>query len=907
MLPQAWGLLMKQYSRFFAMVLALLATAGAAVAEIPAGRLGAGVRPLHYALELRILPEEPGFSGVAEIEIELAAPVSEIYLHGNGLQVSSATLQMAGGASHAARFEQVDPSGVARLAFERPVQAGRGQLRIEYSASFGKAGEGLYRSVVGADSYAFTQFQPIDARRMFPGFDEPGFKTPFDITVTTRAANAVIGNTPVKKETDAGDGLKRVQFETTLPLPTYLVALAVGPLDVVAAKPIPPNAVRDRPLPLRGVATRGKGPQLAYALDNTAKIVSYLEEYFAVPFPYPKLDLIASPDFGGGMENAGAIVYGDPRLLIAPDASFEQRRNFGAIHAHEIAHQWFGDLVTPKWWDDIWLNESFANWMSFKAGNDWQPALRLDIVPALQTPAAMELDSRIAARQIRQPVTRNADIGSAFDGITYLKGGAVLGMVESWLGEEAFREGIRTHMRRFPNAVADVEDFMASLAEGSHRSDVVPVFRSFIDQPGVPLVTARLRCEGGSAVLDVEQSRFLPVGSRGDPKRQWQIPVCVRYPAATGIARQCTLLTEPRATVKLDTDGCPSFVMPNAGGAGYYRFALDETGWRALTANLGALGETEALAAADSFSAAYQADRLSTEAFLAAVSALAHSPYPQVALAPGRDLVRVRDYLAPAAARDAVTAFMRETYAPRLAALGPAAQAAPGADAAVVEKTMLRTNLVRFLALEAGDTAVRAELAGQARRYIGFGKPGAGLDRSAVTPALVEVALAVGVQEGGRPFADALVERMLASDDIQFRSQAAVALGSTDDPQVGDFVRGLLLDERLRAREPTTIAFALARRPTQRRATFDWFRKNHEEFIGNMSHFAHRFLPTIAGGFCTRAERDEVEAFFTPLLGRLAGAERSLAETLEGIELCTALVEAKREEVAEYFDDRSVE
>ena len=384
----------------------------------PAGRLGTDVRPLAYRLELQILPDKAEFYGTAAIDVEIAAPARVIHLHGNGLKVKTATYSRGPGSDQAGRYAQVDPSGVAQLEFADPVPAGRGTLRIEYTGPYGKGGEGLYKSEIAGDAYTFTQFQPIDARRMFPGFDEPGFKTPFDIAVTTRTANAVVGNTPVRGERPAGAGLKRVEFVTTLPLPTYLIALAVGPLDIVEGAPVPPNGARKSPLPLRGVATRGKGPRLRYALENTHAMVLYLEDYFAVPFPYPKLDLIASPDFGGGMENAGAIIYGDPRLLLADDASVAERRGFGGIHAHELAHQWFGDLVTPKWWDDIWLNESFANWMGFKAGNAWQPALRFDVVPALQTPAAMELDSRIAARQIRQPVDRNADIGSAFDAIT---------------------------------------------------------------------------------------------------------------------------------------------------------------------------------------------------------------------------------------------------------------------------------------------------------------------------------------------------------------------------------------------------------------------------------------------------------------------------------------------------------
>jgi alanyl aminopeptidase len=890
-----------------ALAAALPATGALAIndaPEAPAGKLGSDVRPLHYRLDLEIDPASPGFSGIVAIDVDIRSPSNVIYLHGNNLAVTAVTLSGPDGLTRNATYEQVDSTGVARLTFADQLPTGRSTLYFVYTATFGRGGEGLYQSVVGDDSYVFTQFQPIDARRMFPGFDEPGFKTPFDIAVTTGTANAVIGNTPILSEAPAGIGRKRVSLATTLPLPTYLIALAVGPFDVVEAPPLPASAVRKQPLPLRGVATRGKGPRLRYALDNTAAIVSYLENYFGVAFPYPKLDLIASPDFGGGMENAGAIVYGDPRLLIADDASFEQRRGFGGIHAHELAHQWFGDLVTPKWWDDIWLNESFANWMGFKAANAWQPSLRFDIVPALQTPAAMELDSRIAARQIRQPVTRNLDIGSAFDGITYLKGGAVLGMFESWLGEERFRAGIRTHMERFPHAVADVEDFMASLAKGSGRPDLVPAFRSFIDQPGVPLVTARLECGAEGAVLHVSQSRYLPVGSRGDPQRNWQLPLCVRYGTTTGTGKDCELLTEVSTRIPLTTTGCPTFVMPNADGAGYYRFALDEAGWRALLANFGQLNELEALLAADSLSAAYQANRLPTDAWLAAVTTLATSAYSSVVMAPGASLVRLRDYLAPAAAREQVMGFMRTTYRPRLDALYASDDSA-GSDAATdstaVDRALLRTSLVRFLALEAGDPELRATLAGQARRYIGFGKPGATPDPGAVTPAQVEIALQVGVQENGLPFVEALIERMLASSDIQFRSQAAVALGSTDDAAAGERVRKLLLDPQLRAREPTSIAFALAARESQRRATFDWFKANHEAFIGRISHFGYRWLPRFGAGFCTLAERDELKTFFTPMLDKLDGADRTLAETLEGIELCAALAEAKRDEVGRYF------
>jgi alanyl aminopeptidase len=270
-------------------------------------------------------------------------------------------------------------------------------------------------------------------------------------------------------------------------------------------------------------------------------------------------------------------------------------------------------------------------------------------------------------------------------------------------------------------------------------------------------------------------------------------------------------------------------------------------------------------------------------------------------MTPGQNLVRLRDDLAPPAVRKQVLGFMRATYRPRLDALDVSSDTSGGTDSTAVDRALLRTKLVSFLALEARDPELRATLAGQARRYIGFGKPGAKPDSSAVTPAQVEIALQVGVQESGLPFAEALIERMLASNDIQFRSQAAVALGSTDEAATGERVRKLLLHPQLRAREPTTIAFALAARDSQRRPTFDWFKANHEPFIARIGHFGYRWLPRFGAGFCTPEERDELKAFFTPMLDRLDGADRTLAETLEGIELCAALATTKRDEVDRYF------
>ncbi|RLA26666.1 MAG: M1 family peptidase, partial [Gammaproteobacteria bacterium] len=761
-------------------------------APIPVGKLGDAVRPVAYRLDLTILPDQADFSGNVEIDIDIAAATTIIYLHGSGLEVSAVSLVALSGGVYDAEYLQVDNTGVARLTFPAPVPAGAATLRFEYTAPFKTRSEGLYHTTVAGKSYAFTQFQPIDARRVFPGFDEPAFKTPFTISVTAKSQDVVISNAPVMSEELTGDGHKRVVFETTEPLPTYLIAFAVGPLDVVEGVSLPPNSVRSRSLPFRAAATSGKGDRLRFVLDNTDPIVTYLEEYFAVEYPYPKLDLIASPEFGtGAMENAGAIIYGDALMLLTDNAAPEQRQRLGSTHAHELAHHWFGDLVTPKWWDDVWLNESFATWMGNKAAHAWRPEYQLDMVSLERTLAAMNLDSRIAARQIRQPVEKNLDIASSFDSITYRKGGGVLSMFESYLGEEGFRNGLRTHMRRFEYSVADVEDFMTSLAEGSGRPDVVPAFRSFIDQPGVPIVDAALTCSEENATLTLHQSRYLPVGSKGNSAQTWQLPFCVRYGSGEAIYKECMLLTGVDTTMVLESAACPEFIMPNANGAGYYRFALDEAGWRSLMDGFDRLNEKEALVVADSLSAAYQANRISTATLIEAFRTVAASPYTQVAMAPGKDLVRMSNTLASSDARAGVLELMRDLYRPRLAARGPV-NATP-TDTAAVQQALFRTRLVDLLALDAEDPVLRADLAEQAGRYIRLGeKDATGINETAVDPALINIALAVGVQELGAPFVDTLIDRLVTSSDAKFRTDAAVALGATNDAALGERVRDLL-------------------------------------------------------------------------------------------------------------------
>ena len=559
---------------------------------LTSGRLPDTARPIRYDLALQVDPTHEHYSGTVRIQVAVARPTRGIVLHGRGLNIQHASLTPEGGTAipATATFRQStggrgEPEELV-LSFEQDVPAGNGTVEIAFEREFERALRGLYRVHAGNDWYAFTQMEPNDARRAFPCFDEPSFKVPWAVSVTIPHGDTAISNMPESSRSE-GDATT-VHFAPTLPTPSYLVALAVGPFDVVQGA--------TSPVPIRAVTVRGSGGLTHAMLDAAAAHVQILANYFDRPFPYPKLDLVAVPEFAAGaMENAGMITFREELMLIDPaHASTGARRAMAAVLAHELAHHWFGDLVTMAWWNDLWLNEGFATWAQARVVDQWQPNFGARLEALRDRGAAMEIDSLLSARAVRQPVSNTSEAEEAFDGITYTKGGAVLRMLEEWLGEDTFRAGVRQYIHSHEWGNASADDLLAALGQASHR-DVAAVAASFLDQTGVPVVQADVTCaQGAPPSLTLSQSPYSVPGTQAGANaeragRLWKIPVCVAYEADGGPHRACVPVdrSKPDRTARR-SDALPPLVVSQRGRSRVLPLCSDDGGTRGVCCSSGA-------------------------------------------------------------------------------------------------------------------------------------------------------------------------------------------------------------------------------------------------------------------------------------------------------------------------------
>lgn len=767
------------------------------------GHLSKDVVPTRVNLALDLDPTRDTFEGRIEIEVRVRAPVAAVELHAHELSAGEAwiadeTPKRAAADDRQPLDVRTDIEAQTWLLARRdgaPVAAGVHRIGIAYTGKVQQQGLGLYRAgaVVGDETLPMlaTQLEPIHARRVFPAFDEPAFRARYMLTVRAPAALQVLSNMP-RTQRSVTKGIATHGFELTPPMPSYLVAVAVGRFDVLEGQAAG--------LPLRILSAPGKREQARYALEITRQLLPFYSRYFGTPFALPRLDQLAVPSTRwGAMEDWGLISYNEGLLLVdAATASPTQLRWVFGVVAHEVAHQWFGDLVTAGSWNEIWLNEAFATWMSNKASDHFNPTWQVRLNGRGQVDETMAGDATDATRAIRSGPVRETAVFDVFDPITYVKGGAVLGMIEQWLGEDAFRRGLAAYMheRRFSNATAGDLWFHVGRAAGR---DVAAMAASWTDQPGFPLVSVSTTCEGGRTHVALAQQRFrydtpLPsaASSAATPVPRWQIPVRL----ARGATASTVLLADAQANTALP--GCTKEpVRANAGGRGYYHVAYEPEVLSALHDQFASLPAPDRVALLADTLALAQAGRLPLGEGLRWLALL-----PQVHDAGRVPLFKqaIEEFdlldkaLAGSPKRSALRESARALLAPELARLRwePRPQDDP-------ETLALRARLVRQLA-SMDDPATLQQALARLRRDESRAQP--------LHPSMRDaVRVAAGVAADRARFDRTLAALVAASSEQERRTLANALASGRDAGRVDE-----LLDRMLRGDLPTNLATSMPAR-----------------------------------------------------------------------------------------------
>ncbi|MCP3104066.1 M1 family metallopeptidase [Myxococcus sp. K15C18031901] len=847
----------------------------------PGLRLDPRVRPTRQAVMLELDPRQEAFRGTVDIELSLPEPTHALWLHGEELTVTASAFQVA----QARVPTDAMPVGEDLLVFvpREPVGPGSVTLHVEFTGhARDKEDSGVFREQEDGRWYAMTQFQATYARRAFPSFDEPTFKIPFELALRVRGGDEAFSNTPVRERRADAEGWTTVRFQPTPPLPTYLVAFAVGPFDVVDA-----GRAGQRQVPVRMLVPHGRSAEARWAADVTGPLLQELETWFGTPYPYAKLDVAALPgQQGGAMEHPGLVTFGAQLMLgaEAQDTPWRQR-TFAETQAHELAHQWFGNLVTPDWWDDLWLNESFADWLAFKVVARWRPEWSGELRRVESRGSAMRADQLVSARCIRQPITTPGDIHSAFDAITYGKGAAVLAMFEAWVGEEPFQRGVRAYLSEHARGTATTADFFHALSTVAGR-DVGPTFSTFLDQPGVPLVTVELQCPRGAPPrLALEQRRYLPLGSKGveGAALTWRVPLCVRYGVGATEGRACTLLEGATGALELtEAKGCPDWVHPNADARGYYHAMLRGDGLEKLAARGGArLSVAERLVLLDDARALLGNGELDVGQALGLVARLGTGDATLVSSAAGVvDSLRA-DFLS-AAMQPHRARFVRGLFGARARALGFVSKPGESEDVRQSRPTLL------WMAANVGaDPALRAEARRLTLRWLE--------DRSALPPQDADTVLLTAAATGDAALHQRMRDAVRGASTAHERELLFLALGGFRDATLARASLELMLAPEVDTREALPpILLGQLTEPTTRPQAFAFLREHFDTLRERLPRDLSTWLLTTGGFFCDVAHRQQVADFFGPRAPDFAGGERALAQTLERVDLCIAQREALR-------------
>jgi aminopeptidase N/puromycin-sensitive aminopeptidase len=855
---------------FVALVLSLAA----------AQRLPEVARPDNYKLSFTPDLDKATFEGDETISLHILKPTSEITLNSADIEYHDVSIT-SGGTTQKAKVSPLKEKEMVVLAVEKPLAAGPATVHITYSGILNNEMRGLY---LGKDDqgrkYAATQFEATDARRAFPSFDEPDYKATFDITAVADKGMVAISNYKVVSDTPGPGDKHTVKFATTAKMSSYLAALVVGNFEYVE------GSVDG--IPIRVYSTPGKKDMGKFALEAAKYIVGYYDKYFGIKYPYGKLDLIGLPDFSAGaMENVGCITFREVILLIdEKQGSIDLKKTIASVTSHEIAHMWFGDLVTMKWWDDVWLNEGFATWMSSKPVQKWKPEWNFNLDDVSGTGGTLNTDALANTRPIHQQAETPDQIQELFDGIAYGKAASVLRMLEAYLGEDTFRAGVNAYIQKHQYANATADDFWDAQAQTS-KKPVDKIMPTWVKQAGAPIVNVKAQCSGGSTNVTLSQQRYFVDRQKFEaPNDQlWQIPVCLKGSAAGDGAPKCELITKKEETVTLP--GCSNWVLGNAGATGYYRTGYQPDAVRALATDAETkLTPGERIALQNDIWSSIRVGREPVGDYLAFAQGLQSDRNRAVLEDVLSRLNYIGEYLVSDADRDSFRTWLRQFLAPVMKEVGWE----PKTGETDEQKT-LRSRLFNALGYDARDPEALAQARKLAEKVLA--------DPSSVDHQLAGGALALAALDANTEFYDRVMAALKSTKTPEEYYVYFYTLPQFTDKKLLERTLEFAITPDVRSQDALGLITSVLNNPDGEQLAWDFIRQHWAEIEKAGGPFASAQVVGATSTFCDASKRDQVTEFFTA--HKVAAAERTYKQSIERINNCADLKSQQESQLASWL------
>jgi aminopeptidase N/puromycin-sensitive aminopeptidase len=847
----------------------LLFAAGFAAGQ----RLPEGVMPVRYTLSFSPNIATAKFEGHEEIKIQLLKPTASITLNAADIEFLKVVVQ-SGGVQQEASVSLDPANQTATLQVPSPVAAGNAVLDIDFSGVLNDKLRGFYLVHGNNRNYASTQFEATDARRAFPSFDEPALKATFDISLTVDDGDTAISNGPIVSDTPGPEaGKHSVRFATTAKMSTYLVAMLVGDWKCV-------EGGADG-IPIRICATPDKVDLGHFALEATEHIVHSLDQYYGIRYPYKKLDIIAVPDFeAGAMENTGAITFREVYLLVdEKHSSVGARRSVAEVLAHEIAHMWFGNLVTMKWWDDLWLNEGFATWMVSKPVGEWKPEWKESLQDVQDTSNTLDVDSSPATRKIRMAASTPSEINQLFDGIAYGKAAAVLHMVEQYVGPDVFRAGVKRYLEKYAYSNATAEDFWNTLAEVS-KKPMGKIMSSFVDQPGVPMISLRSRCSGKKMTVEATQRRFYSQKSLMDsPSDQiWVIPVCFKV----GSGKDCRILDQKQQ--EFEFNRCVPELSADADGSGYYRTQYVDEMLPKLPGNDWDARQRDRLAG-DTW-ALVRADKQSAGDYLDLVKRMGADRERVVLETELQPLSTIAQNLTDTDESASLSALIRELIGGRARRLGWEPVANEDDD-----DRQLRPALISLLGAYGNDRDINHEARELAEQYLH--------DRSSVDPSMVYAVLALAAREGDSALYDGYAQAARAATSPEEFLNFLYGMVSFRGPELVRRTLETAVAGDVRSQDSPSVLAALLNNSQTRKQSWAWIKDHWAEVQARFTISSGARVVAATGAFCDVADRQDVQSFFAS--HPVEASDRALDKALHTIDACIEFRDQQKSNLATWL------